>query len=97
MVTRISAGVRNRRISLTRIASHLGDNCIQIFHLGRYIVGYTIGNFVLRRRISGAVNVISDRIYDDILPQIKILNMVIPILIYFLTFTHRKYFIVCKT
>ena len=24
----------------------LGDNCIQIFHLGRYIVGYTVGNFV---------------------------------------------------
>ena len=34
---------------------HLGDNCIQIFHLGRYIVGYTVGNFVLRRRVSGAV------------------------------------------
>ena len=25
------------------------------FHLGRYIVGYTVGNFVLRRRVSGAV------------------------------------------
>ena len=23
----------------------LGDNCIQIFHLGRYIVIYTVGNF----------------------------------------------------
>ena len=34
---------------------YLGDNCIQIFHLGRYIVGYTVGNFVLRRRVSGAV------------------------------------------
>ena len=33
----------------------LGDNCIQNFHLGRYIVGYTVGNFVLRRRVSGAV------------------------------------------
>ena len=33
----------------------LGGNCIQIFHLGRYIVGYTVGNFVLRRRASGAV------------------------------------------
>ena len=30
---------------------HLGDNCIQNFHLGRY----TVGNLVLRRRISGAV------------------------------------------
>ena len=24
---------------------NLGDNCIQIFHLGRYIVGYMVGNF----------------------------------------------------
>ena len=37
------------------LPSYLGDNCIQIFHLGRYIVGYTVGNFVLRRRVSGAV------------------------------------------
>ena len=36
---------------------NLGDNCIQICHSGRYmyIVGYTVGNFVLRRRVSGAV------------------------------------------
>ena len=34
---------------------YLGDNCIQNFHLGRYIVGYTVGNLVLRRRASGAV------------------------------------------
>ena len=33
---------------------------------------------------------ISDCIYDDIPPQMKILNMVIPILMHFLTFTHRK-------
>ena len=25
----------------------LGDNCIQNFHLGRYIVGYMVGNLVL--------------------------------------------------
>ena len=37
------------------LSIYLGDNCIQIFHLGRYIVGYTVGNFVLRRRVSGAV------------------------------------------
>ena len=35
--------------------NHLGDNCIQNFHLGRYIVGNTVGNLVLRRRVSGAV------------------------------------------
>ena len=34
---------------------YLGYNCIQNFHLGRYIVGYTVGNLVLRRRASGAV------------------------------------------
>ena len=33
----------------------LGDNCIQNFHLGRYIVGYTVGNLVLRRPARGAV------------------------------------------
>ena len=30
----------------------LGDNCIQKFNLGRYIVGYTVGNLGLRRRAS---------------------------------------------
>ena len=35
--------------------AHLGDNCIQNVHLGNYIVGYMVGNFVLRRRVSGAV------------------------------------------
>ena len=38
-----------------KVLINLGDNCIQIFHLGRYIVGYTVGNLVLRRRASGAV------------------------------------------
>ena len=27
---------------------YLGDNCIQIFHLGKYIVGYTVESLVLR-------------------------------------------------
>ena len=34
---------------------YLGDNSIQIFHFGWYIMGYTVGKFVLRRRVSGAV------------------------------------------
>ena len=38
---------------------------------------------------------ISDRIYDDIPPQLMILYVVIPIVMYFLTFTHRKHFILC--
>ena len=33
----------------------LGDNCIQNFHLGRYIFRYTVRNLALRRRVSGAV------------------------------------------
>ena len=35
--------------------NHFGDNCIQNFHLGSCNVGYTVGNLVLRRRVSGAV------------------------------------------
>ena len=31
------------------------DNCIQNFHLGRFIVRYTVRNLVLWRRVSGAV------------------------------------------
>ena len=34
---------------------HLGDNYILNVHLGRYIVGYMVGNFVLQRRVSGAL------------------------------------------
>ena len=33
----------------------LGDNCIQNLHLGRYIVGYTVGNLVLLGHMSRAV------------------------------------------
>ena len=46
-------GVKKRHA--IKSVNHLGDNCIQNFHLGRYIVGYTVGNLVLRRRASGAV------------------------------------------
>ena len=34
---------------------YLGDNCIQNFYLGRYIVGCMVRNLVLRRRASGAI------------------------------------------
>ena len=43
----------------------IGDNHIQNFHLGRYIVRYTVGNLVLLRPASGAVNVISKHISDE--------------------------------
>ena len=42
-------------LTVMKLMSDLGDNCIQNFHLGRYIVGYTVGNLVLRRRASRAV------------------------------------------
>ena len=42
-------------VSILIWKQHLGDNCIQNFHLGRYILRYTVGNLVLRRRVSGAV------------------------------------------
>ena len=29
------------------LIQQLGDNCIQNFHLGRCIVGFMVGNFVL--------------------------------------------------
>ena len=34
---------------------HLGDNCIQNIRLSRHIVGYTVKNLVLQRRVSRAV------------------------------------------
>ena len=40
---------------MRQLLLQLGDNYIQIFHLGRYIVRYTIGNFVLWRPVSCAV------------------------------------------
>ena len=53
------SGVLRIRISpvlcLTGKDNNLGDNYIQKFHLGRYVVRYTVGNLVLRRRVSGAV------------------------------------------
>ena len=48
-------------------ALDLGNNCIKKFHLGRFIVGFMVGNLVLQRWASGA----SERISDDISSQIK--------------------------
>ena len=59
-------------LGLRRWCCQLGDNCIQNFHLGRYIVGYTVGNLVLRRPISGAVKRdFRTYISNDIPPQMK--------------------------
>ena len=45
---------------------------MQNFHLGRNIVGYMVGNLVLRRRMSGAVKRNFRPITDDIPPQMNI-------------------------
>ena len=61
---------------------YLGDNCIQKFHLGRYIIGYTVGNLVLLQHVSRKTK-FPKGISDDIPPQLKCLNMVIPTLMHF--------------
>ena len=66
-------------IHLLHRINTLGYNCVQKFYLGRYMVGYTVGNSVHDFRTS-----------NDIRHQIKILNNFIPILMYFLNFTHQK-------
>ena len=75
--------LRNKKIKFSLHTVNLGDNCIQNVHLGRYIVGYTVGNLVLQGRVSGAVKRDLRIISDDIPPEMKILNMVIPILMHY--------------
>ena len=52
---RLAEAVAHSKKRIRLLFVQLGDNCIQIFLLGRYIIGYTVGNLVLRRRASGAV------------------------------------------
>ena len=44
--------VSNTKIKALSTLLSLGVNCIQNVHLGRYIFGFKIGNFILRRHIS---------------------------------------------
>ena len=68
MVSPGSSIIRFRVHVVPNFATKLGDNCIQILQLGRYIVGYTVANLVLRRSTSGAI---SDSLSQkDILSQI---------------------------
>ena len=62
---------------------HLGANCIQNFHLGRYIAGYTVGNLVLWRRASGALKRDFRTYIRRYTSPNEILNMIIPILMHF--------------
>ena len=54
----------------------MGITIVKIFHLGKYILGYTFGNQVFGTHV--AKNLICGRISDDIPPQMKILNTFIP-------------------
>ena len=60
----------------------LGFNCIKIFHLMKYIVGYTVTVWKFSLKVTGETR-FPDRISDDIPPQMRILNMVIHILLHF--------------
>ena len=51
----VDTTVKRFALILINTDTHLGDNCIQHFHLVRYIVGCTVGNSVLWQRASGAV------------------------------------------
>ena len=53
---------------------NLGDNCIQNFHLWRYIVGYKVRCFTAMCKQSHKT------LSDDIASKMKILNMAIPTL-----------------
>ena len=78
---------------------HLGINCIQNFHFGRYIVEDTVGYIVLCRCVSGAVKRdFGTYIRQYTSPQMKILKMVILTLMHYLHFLFEKtvkmYFVV---
>ena len=75
---------------LLEICNKLGDNCIQNFLLRRYIVGYTVGNLVLRGRASGAVKRDFRTHNRRYISQMKILNMVIPILQHFYSLVSNR-------
>ena len=52
------------RVETAEVHSNVDDH-IQNFHLGRYIVGYTVGNLVLRRR---AIYTSPNKIFEYIYP-----------------------------
>ena len=68
---------------MTLVCPHLGDNHIQNFHLGRYIVDYTVGYLGFRQRVSEAIK--SDfRLYIRQYTS-PTLNTAVPILMHFLS------------
>ena len=51
--------VSNTKIKALSTLLLLGDNCIQNVHFGKYIVGFMVGNFVLRRRVNAKIRHLS--------------------------------------
>ena len=77
---------------LASLDFQLGDNCIQNFHLGRYIIRYRVRNLVLRQNMSGAIK----RDLQPYIRQMNILNMVIFILMHFWACLLLKFFFCLK-
>ena len=69
---------------------NLGDNCIQNFHLGRYNIGYTVGNLVLRWHVSGVVKPDFRTFIRQHTSPNENLNTVIPILMHFCNFVTKR-------
>ena len=68
---------------MNTLVDKLEDNCIQNFHMGRYIVGYTVGSLVKRRRVSGAVKRHLRAYIRGYTHQMIILNIVIRVLMHY--------------
>ena len=49
------SGLKSSILDVNLALNNLGDNCIQNFHLRRYIIGYTVWNFVLPKLVSRAL------------------------------------------
>ena len=64
------------------IVCYLGDNCVQNFHLGRYIVTYTVVEFSSTATCKQSFKMGFPNVYPTIY-LLKYLNMVIPILMQF--------------
>ena len=45
----------SQQLVVVETSCNLGDNCIQNFHLGRYIVGYKVGNLVYGYSLSNVL------------------------------------------
>ena len=70
-----TGSLRKYSFHLSKNVNKLGDDCIQIFRLGKYIVGYTVGNFVLWRRVSISQNILL-QIFDVVQSDVALYSQV---------------------